>query len=339
MSRFKVLTSAAIAAAVGFGSVAVSADEVADFYKGKRLKMIVGSGAGGGYIPPNNPVFKSVTDQRVAMINASIAKLRKRKNNPYALEAIRDLEKTKFKLLHDAEKEKQKREDEMAKLPMKVVEVRRGDKVVKIRRNPVTGKDEIISESKYISPEQEAFLKRMGKNEADRKIKLINTTHKAYRGLQSDYLKNQKLQNTINRAKALISPWTTGWGAVVFKHLPYTQARELSKLFREIKANELMQAVQGVLDQYASGEFNIKALNDIATMANKIFILSKTEYKNTFGKYAAPLDPNIFGDDLELINWNKNPFDEVGDNNTGGDPENGKWIKLPSGIEMFEPTK
>lgn len=49
MSKLKFLTSAVIAATVGFGSVAVTADEVADFYKGKRLKMIVGSGAGGGY--------------------------------------------------------------------------------------------------------------------------------------------------------------------------------------------------------------------------------------------------------------------------------------------------
>ena len=48
MSKLKFLTSAVIAATVGFSSVAVTADEVADFYKGKRLKMIVGSGAGGG---------------------------------------------------------------------------------------------------------------------------------------------------------------------------------------------------------------------------------------------------------------------------------------------------
>jgi len=49
MSKLKMLTSAVIAATVGFGAVAVSADEVANFYKGKRLKIIIGSGAGGGY--------------------------------------------------------------------------------------------------------------------------------------------------------------------------------------------------------------------------------------------------------------------------------------------------
>lgn len=49
MSKFKMLTSAAIAATIGLGAAAVAADEVSDFYKGKRLKVIIGSGPGGGY--------------------------------------------------------------------------------------------------------------------------------------------------------------------------------------------------------------------------------------------------------------------------------------------------
>jgi tripartite-type tricarboxylate transporter receptor subunit TctC len=49
MSKFKLMASAAIAAAISFGAAAVSADEVAEFYKGKRIKIIVGSGPGGGY--------------------------------------------------------------------------------------------------------------------------------------------------------------------------------------------------------------------------------------------------------------------------------------------------
>jgi tripartite-type tricarboxylate transporter receptor subunit TctC len=49
MSKFKLITSTVIAATVGLGAAAVSADEVSDFYKGKRLKIIVGSGPGGGY--------------------------------------------------------------------------------------------------------------------------------------------------------------------------------------------------------------------------------------------------------------------------------------------------
>jgi len=51
MSKMKILASAAVAGVVGIGAVAgpAAADEVAAFYKGKRLKMIVGSGAGGGY--------------------------------------------------------------------------------------------------------------------------------------------------------------------------------------------------------------------------------------------------------------------------------------------------
>lgn len=51
MSKIRVMTSAAVAAVIGFGATAniATADEVKDFYEGKRLKMIVGSGAGGGY--------------------------------------------------------------------------------------------------------------------------------------------------------------------------------------------------------------------------------------------------------------------------------------------------
>ncbi len=51
MSNIKILASAALAAAVGFGVTVgpVAADEVADFYKGKTIRMIVGSGPGGGY--------------------------------------------------------------------------------------------------------------------------------------------------------------------------------------------------------------------------------------------------------------------------------------------------
>jgi len=51
MKTIKRISAAALAVAVGFGIAApsASADEVEDFYKGKRLKMIVGSGAGGGY--------------------------------------------------------------------------------------------------------------------------------------------------------------------------------------------------------------------------------------------------------------------------------------------------
>ncbi len=51
MMKFRSLVSAGLVALVSFsvtGNV-VSGDKVAEFYKGKRLKMIVGSGAGGGY--------------------------------------------------------------------------------------------------------------------------------------------------------------------------------------------------------------------------------------------------------------------------------------------------
>lgn len=47
----RILTAAALAAVLGFGvsAGAVAADDVASFYQGKRLKIIVGSGPGGGY--------------------------------------------------------------------------------------------------------------------------------------------------------------------------------------------------------------------------------------------------------------------------------------------------
>jgi len=51
MTRIKTFASVVSAALVGVGSFAgsVAADDVASFYKGKRMKMIVASGAGGGY--------------------------------------------------------------------------------------------------------------------------------------------------------------------------------------------------------------------------------------------------------------------------------------------------
>ena len=51
MSTIRVFATAALAAIIGLGFTAgtSAADEIEDFYKGKRLKMIVGSGAGGGY--------------------------------------------------------------------------------------------------------------------------------------------------------------------------------------------------------------------------------------------------------------------------------------------------
>jgi tripartite-type tricarboxylate transporter receptor subunit TctC len=51
MSTFKGIASAALAASLGLGLTigVAAADEVADFYKGKRITMLVGSGPGGGY--------------------------------------------------------------------------------------------------------------------------------------------------------------------------------------------------------------------------------------------------------------------------------------------------
>ena len=51
MSIMRNLATTALAAVMGFGvnASAFAADDVASFYKGKRLKIIVGSGPGGGY--------------------------------------------------------------------------------------------------------------------------------------------------------------------------------------------------------------------------------------------------------------------------------------------------
>ena len=51
MSATRIFVSAALAAAVavGSGSGVLAADDVEKFYKGKQLKIIVGSGPGGGY--------------------------------------------------------------------------------------------------------------------------------------------------------------------------------------------------------------------------------------------------------------------------------------------------
>ena len=51
MSSIRIFTSAALAAVIGFGFTAgaYAAEDVASFYKGKRITMLVGSGPGGGY--------------------------------------------------------------------------------------------------------------------------------------------------------------------------------------------------------------------------------------------------------------------------------------------------
>lgn len=50
MLRNKAIMSVALAAAVGIAyTTAASADDVADFYSGKTIKIIVGAGVGGGY--------------------------------------------------------------------------------------------------------------------------------------------------------------------------------------------------------------------------------------------------------------------------------------------------
>ncbi|MCZ6494843.1 MAG: hypothetical protein O6924_01555, partial [Alphaproteobacteria bacterium] len=50
MASFKNLTTLALAGLMGLGLAAqASADPIADFYKGKRMHMLVGSSPGGGY--------------------------------------------------------------------------------------------------------------------------------------------------------------------------------------------------------------------------------------------------------------------------------------------------
>jgi tripartite-type tricarboxylate transporter receptor subunit TctC len=86
VSKLRIITSAALAAIVGLGisSGISAADEVADFYKGKRITMIIGSGPGGGYDTyarlmarhmgrhiPGNPSFISQNKNGAASVIAT----------------------------------------------------------------------------------------------------------------------------------------------------------------------------------------------------------------------------------------------------------------------------
>ena len=53
MSIIRTVTSAALATVISLGIVtgAYAADDVENFYKGKRVKIIIGSGSGGGVRP------------------------------------------------------------------------------------------------------------------------------------------------------------------------------------------------------------------------------------------------------------------------------------------------
>jgi len=85
MSKLKVVASAALAATVGFGvATAAQADEVADFYKGRTITILIGSGPGGGYDTyarllarhmgrhiPGNPSFISQNKNGAASVIAT----------------------------------------------------------------------------------------------------------------------------------------------------------------------------------------------------------------------------------------------------------------------------
>ncbi len=53
-------TALALAGALGLasGAAPVAADPIADFYKGKRIKMIIGSSPGGGYATYARLIFR-----------------------------------------------------------------------------------------------------------------------------------------------------------------------------------------------------------------------------------------------------------------------------------------
>jgi tripartite-type tricarboxylate transporter receptor subunit TctC len=62
MAPLKTLTALALASVVGLGfTTQASADPIADFYKGKRVKVIVGSSPGGGYATYARLVVRHLT--------------------------------------------------------------------------------------------------------------------------------------------------------------------------------------------------------------------------------------------------------------------------------------
>ena len=86
MSYFRNFTSAVLATviSIGFTTGAFAADDVESFYKGKRIKIIIGSGPGGGYdtyarlvgrhlgkYVPGNPTFIAQNMQGAASIVAT----------------------------------------------------------------------------------------------------------------------------------------------------------------------------------------------------------------------------------------------------------------------------
>ncbi len=367
MSRFKVLTSAAIAAAVGFGSVAVSADEVADFYKGKRLKMIVGSGAGGGYSTENSALNH---------IDATLVKLREHPNNRYAREAIPKLEQKKFKLLHAAEKEEEKRKHEIKKSRQnapKVIEVPKNGMMLTKRWNRKTGEFDVIGERKILTPEEEAYQKQTGRNKADREAWVQDNITTAMMKVETGLVRRDKVLNTIDNAIKISNGWTTGWIGMVARFIPGTDARTLKNLLTEVKAVvgfeflmqmretnpnsaafgqipnleiEFLQAAMGKLDQKMGAPQLISQLQKVALNIEYFYKARENEFKDTFGKMVGKdFLTNLKNRDME------NPFEKFdidypgGDNNTGGgsnpggDPQGNGWITLPSGIKYREVIK
>jgi hypothetical protein len=125
--------------------------------------------------------------------------------------------------------------------------------------------------------------------------------------------KLKAMKNTANRAKKLISNWSTKYGAAL-SGLPATDAKSLGNLYKTILANstfstlidlkdsggtlgaiataelELLMAAAGTLDQYSGAEDQVTAIDEIVK-------LSEGSLKRIQGAYRA--DRKKFGTSFE----------------------------------------
>lgn len=149
-------------------------------------------------------------------------------------------------------------------------------------------------------------------SEAD--ISMEDDAMSAFQKLQTSTFTNDLINSEIDRAVENTNQWSTGWGNMLLKDLPQTQARALNNAVTMIQANlsfdrlqqmrdesktggalgavsereiDLLQSTVQKLDTMTDPKELVRALETVRTQLNKIQNLRKQIYAQKYGGYVA----------------------------------------------------
>ena len=136
----------------------------------------------------------------------------------------------------------------------------------------------------------------------------------AFQKIQTSGFTNDLINSEIDRAVENTSAWSTGWGNMLLKDLPQTQARTLNNAVTMIQANlsfdrlqqmrdesktggalgavsereiDLLQSTVQKLDTMTDPKELVRALETVRTQLNNIQNLRKQIYAQKYGGYVA----------------------------------------------------